>query len=237
MSAAETPPMSADRSEPGQLLPASLVFADTPSRIVAYFLDGLLVAAMAAVPLTFTLSDFSYLRFPDRNLYALATVVGMAAQVLYFIWFWSGGRRATPGQRVFGIQVGTAFDGNPLSTRQAVLRYLGTGLWLGFPFALPFRGLAFLALVISPVWLLVLLVSVVASPTRQGLHDRFAGSALVRPAGADRRWALAVIGIVVAFALLEAFLLAVVFLGPIRDYMPAEYWAFWQRYLDWLWPL
>ena len=45
-------------------------------------------------------------------------VVGFA----YFVFFWSGGRRATPGQQLFKLQVGNAFDGMALTSTQAVKR-------------------------------------------------------------------------------------------------------------------
>ena len=38
-------------------------------------------------------------------------VVGFA----YFVFFWTGGRRATPGQQLFKLQVGNAFDGMALT--------------------------------------------------------------------------------------------------------------------------
>ena len=105
MSGASGPPVSVDRSMPGALLPSSLVFADTPSRIVAYFLDGLVISAINAIPLAiFGFYEFRGFEFPDRGRFVLASVLALAIQVAYFTWFWTGGRRATPGQRVFSIQ-------------------------------------------------------------------------------------------------------------------------------------
>ena len=234
MSAAETPPMSADRSAPGQLLPASLTFADTPSRFVAYLLDGLLIGAVNAIPLgLFGFYDVGYLRFPDRGVYVVVSFIVWAVQVAYFLWFWSGGRRATPGQRVFSIQVGNAFDGQPLSTSQALIRYFAMGSWITLPVLLPFRGLALASFVALMVYLIALIASVVLSPTKQGFHDRLARSALVRPAHADRRWAVRVIWVVVAIVALYALLFAVVFSTMPSGALPAGYW---DSYLDWLWP-
>jgi hypothetical protein len=38
---------------------------------------------------------------------------------------------------------------------------------------------------LSLVWAVILLVTTAASPTKQGLHDRFAGSAIVQPIGRE----------------------------------------------------
>jgi len=59
--------------------------------------------------------------------------------------------------------------------------------WIG----LPFQALSLVPAVSSPVggllslWYLVLLITTATSPTRHGLHDRFAGSATAQPV-----WAL-----------------------------------------------
>src|SRR4029079_14651061 len=57
----------------------------------------------------------------------IGTVLTVAVSALYFIGFWSGGRRGTPGQRMLSIQVGNAFDGRPLTMDQAIRRWLGLG--------------------------------------------------------------------------------------------------------------
>jgi hypothetical protein len=216
------------------LLPASLVFADTPSRIVAYLLDGLLIGAANAVPFTaLGLFSFRYDAFPDRTAFALGSIIGYAIQLVYLAWFWSGGRRATPGQRVLSIQVANAFDGRPLTPAQTVKRVIGFGTWIGLPVLLPYRGLAVVAGVVSVIWAIVLFVSVVTSPTRQGLHDRWAGSALVRPAEADRTWPRRIVWLVVLLSLLYVLLFGCIFVAAPREALPTD---FWDRYLQWLWP-
>ena len=118
-----------------------------------------------------------------------STILTVVLGGFYFVLSWSGGRRATIGQRLFKIQVGNAFDGAPLTFEQAIRRWLGLGEFLGlFVFA---PGLAALAGTLQIIWSLVLLVTTATSPTKQGLHDRFANTALVRPTtagngGSDR---------------------------------------------------
>jgi uncharacterized RDD family membrane protein YckC len=97
---------------------------------------------------------------------------------------------------------------------------------------LPFAVAGIATVAIDWLWNLLLLVTTIASPTKQGLHDRFAGSALVRPAGAGNRWAAGCLAILLIFVLLEALLVVWVFSNP-SSYMPPD---FWDVYLRWLWP-
>ena len=113
-----------------------LVFADVYTRFAAYFLDGALLAALISIPPTVLgLYDYASTYPPEpmpRATFVGTTIFGLAIQAAYFLWFWTGGRRATPGQRVFGLQVGNAFDGQPLTMTQAITRWLAMGWsWAG----------------------------------------------------------------------------------------------------------
>ena len=234
MTAPQAMPTTADRrlAASQSMLPPGLVFSDTPSRIVALILDGLVVGAITAVPAGLLgFYDIRYPGFMDRTAFTMVTLLGFAIQAVYFVWFWSGGRRGTPGQRVLGIQVANAFDGQPLSTRQAITRFLGIGGWIGLPFSLPVFAVAMVSLVVSTVYGLALIASVPMSATRQGLHDRLSGSAVVRPANADNHWAKRIIWLLVGLAILEVLLVAASWsvMAPFMD-------RFWTEYARWLWP-
>jgi uncharacterized RDD family membrane protein YckC len=140
----------------------------------------------------------------------LASILAVAINGAYFVAFWSGGRRATLGQMLFKIQVGNAFDGRPLSTEQAIRRWLGLGQFLSaFAFSIAAVGLIG---VLSLVWVLVLFLTTVSSPTKQGLHDRFANSAVVRPVDAGN--GLVYTCLIVVFIIPILLILAVlIFLG------------------------
>lgn len=211
-----------ESTEPGQLTEANgavihevapgLVFADTVTRLAGYVVDlfvvGLIGSLVAAVldlrPMRLTsdllapgLAGFEY------------SVLSVSVGLVYFVGSWSGGRRATIGQRLFGMQVGNAFDGQPLTLEQAIRRWLGYGQFLAlFSFEVTMAGIAGLAQV---TWLVALLATTARSPTRQGLHDRIANTAVVRPTGASRGLAigcLAAAGVVAILAIvgLAAFL-------------------------------
>jgi uncharacterized RDD family membrane protein YckC len=201
---------------------------------MAYLLDSIVLGVIAWVPLAMVgFADFSYPDLPDRNGVVLAQFAGALLNVVYFVWFWTGGRRATPGQRVFSIQVGNAYDGQPLSVRQAITRWIALGFWPAFLAILPIRTVAIWGITASYLWLLVLLVSTIASPTKQGIHDQLAGSALVRPAGAGNRWAAGCLGAIVILTAVEGVFLAWIFMNPTQANLPT---GFWDAYLRWLWP-
>src|SRR5512146_1324935 len=122
------PPVVAVPGAPG------LVFSDIPSRLVAYLIDVAIVGiAGAAVVIALGLGEVV-----ETSTSRFVWVSGWTANIafallgaLYFVFFWTGGRRATIGQRAFDIQVGNAFDGRPLTVDQAVRRWLGYGSFLG----------------------------------------------------------------------------------------------------------
>jgi uncharacterized RDD family membrane protein YckC len=206
------------------VLPPGLVFADTYSRFAAYLLDGVVLSIPTSlVPVVLGMYDYAY-SYPPEPI-PRATLVGLSVfsiciQAAYFLWFWTGGRRATVGQRVFGIQIGNAFDGQPLTMTQAVTRWLAMGWWISILLLLPFLALAVVGYIAQFVWLLILFISIVVSPTKQGIHDRIARSALVRPAGPTSRWAIGCLWLFVGFAIFEAVFL-VVFIGWMNDLQDA----------------
>jgi uncharacterized RDD family membrane protein YckC len=170
------------------------VFSGTAARFVAYLIDGFLLGIVSSVVSTiFGVSvafagreTFTPGTIPAVQIgmaYILATIVSVAINAAYFVAFWSGGRRATLGQMVLSIQVGNAFDGKPLTTTQAVKRWFALGEWLQvFSFSL---GAAAAIGGLGLLWALVLFITTATSPTKQGLHDKFANSAVVRPIGAS----------------------------------------------------
>ena len=198
-----------------------LALSDTLPRFAAWFIDGLLLTLIGAVigsivgvgtAVTTTFDaptgqvDYNEIFFANE-----LTIVGLAVSALYFIGSWSGGRRATLGQRLLKIQVGNAFDGRPLTLDQAIRRWLGFGefIWLiGFvPGLAAFSGLYFL-------WALVLLITTAASPTKQGLHDRLANSAVVRPVDAGNGLAIScVVILLILLAIPLLSIVALIFLG------------------------
>jgi hypothetical protein len=107
--------------------------------------------------------------------------------------------------------VGNAADGVKLRADQAVKRWLAYGTWLGVMGLIPVvGGIVGLG---QMAWTLVLLITTASSPTKQGLHDKFAGSAVVRPATAGNGLAITcliialIVPILVIFSLISLILL------------------------------
>jgi uncharacterized RDD family membrane protein YckC len=180
-----------------------LVFAGTAPRLVAFIFDSFLIGIISGfiasglglrgpAPATLPNGGIDYwAAFSSPQ----ATILTAAFGGLYFVLSWSGGRRATIGQRIFGIQVGNAFDGAPLTLEQAIRRWLGLGEFLGlFVFA---PALAAFSGTIQFVWWIVLLYTTATSSTKQGLHDKFSNTALVQPSTASNGFAKACLVILV----------------------------------------
>jgi uncharacterized RDD family membrane protein YckC len=215
----------------GGYAPSALQYASTPGRFVAFVVDGFILSAiswalivvMGAVGLN--AYDFSWATSPatlggDGLLYrtdvaALAIHAALAAAIsaAYFILQWSSSARATLGMRLFRLQLGNASDGRTLTRSQAVKRWLALDGWAALIGIVP--GLGLLVSMPLLLWELVLLVTVVNSPTKQGLHDRFAESAMVQPPGGSGNGlvvgCLLVAGLLVAIAVVS--FIALLFLG------------------------
>src|SRR5947209_5481329 len=109
-----------------------LAFAEIPPRLVAWIVDGVSLA-MVGFTIAGLLGQGQFVSSPTYRSFYVSAVNPVVALIfgltgaLYFIWSWSGGRRATPGQRLFHLQVGNAFDGAPLSTSPAFRRWFAMG--------------------------------------------------------------------------------------------------------------
>jgi len=142
---------------------------------------------------------------------AAAVAIFVCLNVAYAAVSWAV-FRGLPGQRLVSLQVGSAADGRNLSLARAVARaILAVGIPMGAFGALVVTAFAMfqavpwsairdpqpggpadawsgwltLALVVAVGWPLLLLVWTAASPWRQGLHDRLAGSLVVGRASAS----------------------------------------------------
>jgi hypothetical protein len=97
-----------------------------------------------------------------------------------------------------------------MTSSQAVRRWFAYGVWLS-SFGLVLDVVAPVGLV-GLVWWLVLLFTTASSPTKQGIHDRFANTAVVRPQGGSST-ALVLGCILLIVALPVVAIIALIFLG------------------------
>jgi uncharacterized RDD family membrane protein YckC len=148
-------------------------------RLAAMAYESLIVVAILIVAsLAFMGAATSRLEGPARQLFQayLFLVLG-----LYFVWCWRRGGQTLP-MKAWKLRV-VRRDGAPLDTPRAVLRYVLAFLALGSSAAAtaalwrePGTALAWLALTPGALTLLWSF----ADPERQFLHDRLAGTRIVR---------------------------------------------------------
>ncbi len=181
--AAWQPPPTAPPKTPEVPGAPGRYFAATVTRVAALLIDGILLGIIAGIIFAIVAAIVPGPNFDDPTRFGVVTPAviigglgGLIVSYLYFFLSWRSAGKATPGQRVFKMQVGNAFDGAALTARQITIRWL-TLFGLGILSVVPFLGgLGGLATII---WDIVLLVTTASSPTKQGMQDRWAGSAVV----------------------------------------------------------
>ena len=175
--------------------PAGYVYADVPNRIIAYIIDAILLAIIGFIvnlilggiigpsvcfnPAATNPNDVFAVNYGATLIYSLVNLVISGA---YFVYTWTR-MRASPGQRVLGMQVGNERDGATLTLNQALTRWVLLGAPLGLISALAgISGLGVLIALLGLIWFIVLIVTTAQSPTKQGLHDRYAHTVVVKAA-------------------------------------------------------
>ena len=166
---------------------AGFVYADVPNRVIALIVDAIILGLiglvlgiiLAAIGLSTGTLVSSVTTFNP-----VATIVyglvGIAISATYFIWSWTT-MRSTVGMRVLGMQVGNAFDGKTLTMDQALRR--AVALWGPSTLAQFFGGIAVVGSLLGLLaflWVLYLLYTTATSPTKQGFHDKYANSVVVK---------------------------------------------------------
>ena len=162
---------------------AGFVYADVPNRIIALIIDAFvlfLINLVIFIPLSIIglSGGIGSNRFDAAQI--VGAVIGFAVSMAYFFWSWTR-QRATVGMRVLGMQVGNAFDGKTVTTDQAIRR--AVALWGPSTVAQFFYGapvIGSLLGLVAFVWVLYLLYTTATSPTKQGFHDRWSNTVVVK---------------------------------------------------------
>jgi uncharacterized RDD family membrane protein YckC len=173
---------------------SGLVYADVPNRAIAYIIDIIIVGIVAAIVNgALTGMGLSAVTVgPDLRIdinYAGALVQGVVGLLIsagYFVYTWTS-MRATVGMRVLGMQIGNAADGKTLTTDQAIRRYLALSapsILSQVLFPVPLIG--FIVALLSLAWFIYLVYTTATSPTKQGWHDVFASTMVVKALGSVR---------------------------------------------------
>jgi uncharacterized RDD family membrane protein YckC len=166
--------------------PVPLPRAGLPARLCAAMYEALLASALIFITGFLMLplvspgraATATELKLPPLPARVALFCVLFSVLALYFVWSWTGGRRTLP-MKTWRMRVALPDGGQP-GTRTALLRYLsawvGPVLALGAYLALRDMGLGRLALVFLAfnfLWALI-------DPDRRFLHDRLAGTRVLR---------------------------------------------------------
>jgi uncharacterized RDD family membrane protein YckC len=217
------------------------VIAGVGARFVAWLVDVLL-AGVIPIALSLAIVDwntilrdaidqarldpsgqirsFSY-QIPITLDYVLLTLIGLGVQFLYFVGFWTSGLRATPGMIGLKMRVVDAGSGSTLSVVQATKRWLAMGWPLGLLVLIP--ALQNSASLIQFAWVLVLFFTTVLHERKQGLHDRYANSLVVRSVtsgdGATVVGCLVWIALVILLTIIVSSIFLATVLPELQDFI------------------
>lgn len=217
------------------------VIAGMGARLVAYFIDSLIVSIIPTV-LTLLVVDYQSMiqqaidasrsgaaagqtavTFPVTPQLILVTLISIALQYLYFVGFWTSGARATLGMRGLRMQVVEAATGGTLSIATATKRFIALGSPLALLILVP--ALQSAAGVAQFALSLFLFFTAITNDRRQGLHDKWANSLVIRSTtsgdGAVVIGCLVLIVIVVGFAII-LFGTVLAAMGPYFEDMMRE---------------
>jgi uncharacterized RDD family membrane protein YckC len=153
-----------------------------PNRAIAYIIDAIVVGLiMVIVGVILTSIGLALGNLAGVAVYGIA---GLVVGAGYFIYTWTA-RRATIGMGILGMQVGNAGDGATMTTEQGIRRWLA----ISAPsiIAQAFQGIPVIGWVLglaAIAWFFFLLWTTYQSPTKQGWHDHFANTMVVKAARA-----------------------------------------------------
>jgi uncharacterized RDD family membrane protein YckC len=173
-------------------------YAHPLRRLVAYVVDGIIVAALIFLVLTLvTLLLGPTVRFDDSSADGLAVdrgrallnaILGVLIGAVYFIGSWVRSGR-TVGGALFDLRVASADGERLLSVGGSVIRWvaLGAPLVLVSPVVRGSPGLVTALTIVTVAWALLLLVTTILDKRHRGLHDRLARSVVVRASAPQRQ--------------------------------------------------
>lgn len=159
--------------------PAGFVYADVPNRMIAYIID---IIILAVINFVVSVVMFGIMGISVGSA-LIVLIVNLVISIGYFVWCWSS-RRMTVGMQLLGLQIGSETDGSTITTNQALVRWVILGLpgVLASVSSYWSDGLGFLLSLVGLIWIIALLVSIAQSPTKQGYHDRYAHTIMVKSA-------------------------------------------------------
>lgn len=162
--------------------PASgLVYADVPNRVIAYIIDSILIFVVVIV-IGVILAAIGLATSTVGVATVILGLVAIAISGAYFIYMWTTSR-ATVGMRVLGLQIGNAVDGKTITMDQGIRRYFALAAPSVVAQILQPAGIIGLIVALAALgWVIYLLYTTAKSDTKQGFHDVFANTMVVKAA-------------------------------------------------------
>lgn len=120
-------------------------------RVVAYIIDGIILGVVGVVLVLIFGTEGSG--------QAISNLISFVIGLLYYGYFWSSERQATPGMMAMGLRV-IGEDGNRISIGRAIGRYF--------------------ALLLSFIILFIGVIMVAFDSRKQGLHDKIVKTLVVK---------------------------------------------------------
>jgi uncharacterized RDD family membrane protein YckC len=180
------PPPSSWAPPPPAGPSTGISYADFLIRLVAYIIDGIILIIPGAILTAALVTNSVRLNLSTGQVEVnvagllIVTVIQFAISAAYFIYTWTT-MRASPGQKILGMMVLNEADGRPITMNQAVTRWAV----LAGPAALSnlvtgWSGLGTLLGLLVVGWYIYLAYTTATDLKRQGAHDKFAHTVVVR---------------------------------------------------------
>ena len=126
-------------------------------RLVAYLIDGFILSVAFSI-----LSLFIH-NTPSKGftevIYNPGNFLDFILVLIYFVYFESGPKQATPGKMVLNLKV-VKQDGSPMTKKDAVIRYVGK--------------------IFSAIIFLIGYIMVIFDDKKRALHDRLANTYVIK---------------------------------------------------------
>jgi len=161
-----------------------VIYADALTRVIAYIVDMFVYLLFAFV--VGLVIGIGYAAGGLIELIALLVgiVLGVIGSAIYFVYFWTH-MRASPGQRMLGLETVNAADGATLTQPQAIRRWAflfgptAVGSLLGYAPG-PLGALGPLVGLLAFFYVVYLLYTITQNPKKQGFHDIQAATVVIK---------------------------------------------------------
>ena len=168
---------------------AGIAYADLTTRIIAYIIDVvILVIVGIVVNLVFGVALLAAILTGGGAISILVGVIILVIDVLlagiYFVYTWTN-MKASPGQRILGVMTVSEADGSALTFNAALARFVimfAPGYVASLASYIVPGILGLLLSLAGLAWTIFLIYTTANDARRQGFHDHYAHSVVIKPA-------------------------------------------------------